>query len=139
MAAKRIGTDVCGSNVPMKHKRSKDGRKVYIELRSYFQNNSYKQNLAKTANKSIGEARYHGERRMFTLETYYIIMSKNFNLLEQAGVAHTLTEEQKVVKFEVGLKEEKQSLTALMLNQDGIAYLSLIKPLMYKIMYSCPP
>ena len=76
---------------------------------------------------------------MFTLEKYYIIMSKNFNLLEQAGVAHTLTEEQKVVKFEVGLKAENQSLIALMLNQDGIAYLSLIKPLMYKIMYSCPP
>ena len=34
-------------------------------------------------------------------------MSKNFNLLEQAGVAHNLTEEQKVIKFEVGLQEEK--------------------------------
>ena len=34
-------------------------------------------------------------------------MSKNFNLLEQAQVAHTLTEEQKVIKFEAGLQEEK--------------------------------
>ena len=34
-------------------------------------------------------------------------MSKNFNLLEQAGPAHTLTEEQKVIKFEAGLQEEK--------------------------------
>ena len=34
-------------------------------------------------------------------------MPKIFNLLEQAGVAHTLTEEQKVVKFEAGLQEEK--------------------------------
>ena len=34
-------------------------------------------------------------------------MSKNFNLLEQAGVVHTLTKEQKVIKFEAGLQEEK--------------------------------
>ena len=36
-------------------------RKVYIELRSHFQNDFYKQNLATTVNKSIGNARYHGE------------------------------------------------------------------------------
>ena len=78
-----------------------------IELRSQFQNDSYKQNLTTTSNKSIGYARYHGEEIMFTLETYYTIMSKDFNLLEQAGVAQTLIEEQRVVKFEAGLHDEK--------------------------------
>ena len=34
-------------------------------------------------------------------------MSKNFNLLEQAEVVHTLTKEQKAIKFEAGLQEEK--------------------------------
>ena len=34
-------------------------------------------------------------------------MSKNFNLLELAGTAHLLTEEQKIIKFESGLKEDK--------------------------------
>ena len=34
-------------------------------------------------------------------------MSNNFNLLEQAGVAQTLTEDKKVIKFEVGLQEER--------------------------------
>ena len=107
MAVEHIGTDGCGSNILIKHKCSNDGRKVYIELHSDFHINSYKKNLATTANKSIGDARYHGERRTFTLETYYTIMSKDFNLLEQAGVAHTLTKEQKFIKFEAGLKEEK--------------------------------
>ena len=34
-------------------------------------------------------------------------MSKNFNLLELAGIAHLLTEEQKIIQFESGLKEDK--------------------------------
>ena len=34
-------------------------------------------------------------------------MSKNFSVIEQAGVAYTLTEEQKLIKFEAGLQEEK--------------------------------
>ena len=100
LAVEHIGTDVCGSIIIIKHKRSKDGKKFYIELRSHFQNDSHKQNLSTAANKAIGDKRYHGERRTFTLETYYTIMSKNFNILEQAGVDHTLTEEQKVIKFE---------------------------------------
>ena len=107
MAVEHIGTDGCGSNILIKHNRFKDGRKVYIELRSHFQNDSYKQNLATTDNKGIGDARYHGEKRTFTIKTYYTIISKNFNLLEQSGVDHTLTQEQKVINFEAGLQEEK--------------------------------
>ena len=78
-----------------------------IELRSQFQNDSYKQNLSTTSNKAIGDTRYHGERRTFNLEKYYTIVSKNSNILKQAGVAQTLIEEQRVVKFEAGLQEEK--------------------------------
>ena len=107
MDVEHIGTGGCGSNILIKHKLSKDGRKVYIELRSHFQNDSYKQNVTTTSNKSIGYASCCGERRTLTLDTYYTIMPKNFNLLEQAGVDHTLTEEQKVIKFEAGLQEEK--------------------------------
>ena len=69
LAVEHIGTDGCGSNILIKHKRYKDGKKIYIELRSHFHNDSYKQNLATTANKATGEAMYHGERRTFTLET----------------------------------------------------------------------
>ena len=50
---------------------------------------------------------FFGGRRNFTLETYYDIMSKNFNMLELAGTAHLSTEEQKIIKFESDLKEDK--------------------------------
>ena len=49
---------------------------------------SYKQNLATAANKSRSEVKYYGERRHFSLETYYNIMSKKINMLELAEVAH---------------------------------------------------
>ena len=76
-------------------------------MKSHFHNEAYKQNLATSANKSLNEVKYFGERRTFTLETYYDIMLKSFNILELAGIAHLLTEEQKIIKFESGLKEDK--------------------------------
>ena len=59
------------------------------------------------ANKSLSELKYYGERRNFTLESYYDIISKNFNILESAGTIPLLTEEQKIIKFEAGPKKEK--------------------------------
>ena len=78
-----------------------------MELKSRFHNEAYKQNLATAANKLLGEVKYYGERKNFSLETYYDIMSKNFNMLELAGSAHLLSEEQKIIKFVAGLKEDK--------------------------------
>ena len=102
-----IGAVGCGSNSIIKHKRFKEGRRCYLELKSHFHNQAYKQNLATMANKSLADLKYYGDRRNFTLETYYDIISKSFNMLEMAGTAHLLTEEQKIIKFEAGLKEEK--------------------------------
>ena len=78
-----------------------------MELKSHFHNEAYKQNLATVANKSLSEVKYYCERRNFSLETYDDIMLKNFNMLELTGVAHILMEEQKIIKFEAGLKEDK--------------------------------
>ena len=102
-----IGTIGCGSNLVIKHKRLKEGRRCYLELKSHFHNDTYKQNLATLANKSLSELKYYGERRNFTLESYDDIISKNSNMLELAWTAHQLTQEQKILKFEAGLKEEK--------------------------------
>ena len=107
LLVEHIGTTGCGSNFVIKHKRFKDGRRCYMELKSLFHNEAYKQNLATAANKSLSEFKYYGERRNFSLETYHDIMSKNFNMLELAGVAHLLTKEQKIIKFEARLKEDK--------------------------------
>ena len=62
-------------------------------MKSNFHNEAYKENLATSANKSLSKVKDYGERRNFTLETYYDIMSKNFNMLELAGIEHLLTEE----------------------------------------------
>ena len=102
-----IGTVGCGSNLVVKHKRFKEGRCCCLELKHHFHNEAYKQNLATLVNKSFSDLKYYGERRNCTLETYLNNLSKNFNVLELAGFSHILTEEQKIVKFEAGLKEEK--------------------------------
>ena len=77
-----------------------------MELKSHFHNEAYKQNLALAANKSLSEVKYYGERRNFSFETYYDIISKNFNMLERARETHLLTEEQKIIQVEAGLKED---------------------------------
>ena len=38
--------------------------------------------------------------RKLILETYYDGLSKNFNMLELAGIMHLLAEEQNIIKFE---------------------------------------
>ena len=52
------------------------------------------------AETQLCEDSYQGERRDFTLETYYDIMSRNLNFLDLVGAVHSLTEEQKGIKFE---------------------------------------
>ena len=63
MLVEHIGTTGWGSNLVIKHKRLKDGRRRYMELKSHFHNEAYKQNLLTAANKSLSEVKYYGERR----------------------------------------------------------------------------
>ena len=74
LLVERIGSSGCGSNLVIKHKRFKDGRHCYQELTLHFHNEAYKQHLATSANKSFSKVKYYGERRNFTLETYYDIV-----------------------------------------------------------------
>ena len=96
-----IGTTGVGSNIVNTYKSSRN------DLVDHFKNDTYLENKATAANKSIVEAKYYGDRRNFTLETYYAIMSQNFLALDEAGPVHKLTEEQKITKFEGGLVEER--------------------------------
>ena len=101
-----IGTTGIGSDIVNRHKRSKDGYTCYLELNRHFRNDSYLENMASLATTNISKAIYKGDRAHFTIETYYNIMSKSFNDLDQAGSAHSLTEQQKITKFEQGLKDK---------------------------------
>lgn len=107
LLVQHIGTTGTGSNIVRKHQINKNGRSCYIEIKSHFQNASYKENLASAAENKIRDAKYYGDRRNFTLETYYTVMTGSFNDLELAGTAHALTEEQKITKFESGLADDK--------------------------------
>ena len=53
----------------------------------------------------MNAAIYRGDRRNFTLETYYTVMSKAFNDLAEAGAAHALNDIKKVSAFEQGLQD----------------------------------
>ena len=107
LLVQHIGTTGVGSNIVIKYKVTKDGRACYVELKRHFQNATYIENKATAANKVIAETKYYGDRRHFTLETYYTLMSQAFLELDSAGVVHTLSEEQKITKFESGLVEDK--------------------------------
>ena len=107
LLVQHIGSTGTGSNIIKKYKDNKNGRKCYMDIKFHFQNGAYRENMATAAENALREAKYYGDRRNFTLESYYTIMTNCFNNLELAGPAHALSEEQKVTKFESGLVEEK--------------------------------
>ena len=100
-----VGTEGVGSNIINKHVRSKDGRKCHQDFESHFHNESYLTNKASTATAILNSALYRGDRRNFTLETYYTVMSKAFNDLAESGPAHALNDVKKVSTFEQGLQD----------------------------------
>ena len=101
-----IGTEGNGSNIGNKFQRSKNGYKCHHEFESHFKNDAYLDNKASSAKQAINNEAYRGEKRNFTLESYYNIMSRAFNDLAIAGEGHALNEQQKVLTFEGGLKDK---------------------------------
>ena len=59
---------------------------------------------ARQSEKTIRDTYYISERRKFTIETYYGIITKAFNDLADVGYVYSLTKEHKVTKFEGVLK-----------------------------------
>ena len=100
-----IGTDKGpGTNIITRHKRVKDGRACFLELKQHFNTEAHDQTKALTASNTIKNAHYNGNRR-FTIDEYYDMMTKACNSLDDAGVVYRMTEEQKINSFESGLKE----------------------------------
>ena len=107
LLVQHVGTSGTGSNIIARHKSTKNGRQCYLELKGHFKTASYEETKARSAEKQISDANYFGERRNFSMETYYNIFAKAFNDLDDAGGVYELSEEQKINKFESGLREEK--------------------------------
>ena len=100
-----IGTTGPGSDIINQFKRSQHGRNCYLALRNHFMNATYLETKAQVARRNIRNATYHGDRRTFTLQTYYEIFSSAFNDLEYAGARYALNELQKIGEFQNGIKE----------------------------------
>ena len=100
-----VGSEGVGSNIVNRFKAAKNGYRCYHEFEAHFKNDAYLENKASAATQAMEGASYKGDRRNFTIESYYIIMANGFNDLAQAGPAHLLNEQQKVTKFENGLKD----------------------------------
>lgn len=79
LLVQHIGITRTDSNIARKYQVIKYGRKCYIDIKSHFQNASYKENLASGAKNKIRDAKYFGERRNFTLDTYYTIITGALN------------------------------------------------------------
>ena len=100
-----IGTTGHGSNLVTKYKTNQNGYQLYVDFKNHYHNEAYLGNQASAANQSLAKLQYKGERQFFNIETYYSRMTKAFNDLQNAGPAHALNEDQKISKFEIGLKE----------------------------------
>ena len=100
-----VGTEGIGSDIVNRFKTTKNGYSCYHAFNAHFRNASFLENKATSATTAMNNAVYKGDRQNFTLETYYSIMAKAFNDLEAAGPAHALSEQQKITKFEQGLKD----------------------------------
>ena len=101
-----VGTVCPGSNIVNRHTRSRNGYTCHQDIENHFRNDAFLDNKASNAIQAMSQAVYKGERRNFTLETYYGIMSKAFNDLEHAGTVHALNEQKKVTAFEQCLKDQ---------------------------------
>ena len=102
-----VGTSQ-GKSIVERHKSSRNGRRAWLDLLKHYQNDTYHQTLADRANAKIKNAHYIGERKNFTMNDYYNLMSKAFNdlaLSDPTGTQHALSEPQKITKFIDGLKD----------------------------------
>ena len=102
-----VGTSQ-GKSIVERYKQSRNGRKAWLDLLKHYQNDTYHQTLADRANAKIKNAHYIGERKNFTMNDYYNLMSKAFNdlaLSDPTGTQHALSEPQKITKFIDGLKD----------------------------------
>ena len=101
-----IGTTGAGSAFVNKYENSRNGQACYVDIKHHYANATYLQNKATSANAAIQNAFFHGNRRNFTIESYYTIMTNAFNDLNNSGPGYHLSEAQKIVKFEAGLKQD---------------------------------
>ena len=90
-----ISTKGVGSNIINNYHYTNNDRKCHQDFDLHFRNDDYLTNKATAAISTIISKVYKGNRRNFTLETYYTITSKTFNNLAAAGLDYALNNKKK--------------------------------------------
>ena len=101
-----VGTEEGRIRSIKQFKTSINGYRCYHVFEGHFKNDAYLENKATKADQAIQNSQYRRERKTFTMESYYTVMSNAFNHdLSQSDTVHALNKQQKVTKFENGLKD----------------------------------
>ncbi len=63
----------------------RDGRNAWLAFVAYFEGDAQKDRVKDHAYASIAAAKYHGEKKRFSFETYVTIHQEAYEDLEQYG------------------------------------------------------
>jgi hypothetical protein len=82
---------------------NRDGRGAWLALVAHYEGDVQKDRVKDAAYSSIAAARYHGEKKKFSFETYVSIHQEAFEDLEQYG--EHISEEKRVRDLLQGIKD----------------------------------
>jgi len=81
----------------------RDGRRAWLALVAHFEGDAQRDRVKDHAYSSIAAAKYHGEKKRFSFETYVTIHQEAYEDLEQYG--EHVSEEKRVRDLLQGIKD----------------------------------
>jgi hypothetical protein len=81
----------------------RDGRRAWLALVAHFEGDVQRDRVKDHAHSSIAAAKYHGEKKRFSFETYVTIHQEAYEDLEQYG--EHVSEEKRVRDLLQGIKD----------------------------------
>jgi hypothetical protein len=82
---------------------ARNGRAAWTALTMYYEGDAQKDRVKDNAYAAIAAAKYHGERKRFSFDTYVTIHQEAFEDLQQYG--ETITEDKRVRDLLTGIKD----------------------------------
>jgi len=92
------------------YNNTRNGRQAWISLVTHFEGDARRDRVKDMAYASIAAARYHGERKRFSFETYVTIHQDAYANLEQYG--QHVSEEKRVRDLLMGIKDNAPGANA---------------------------
>jgi hypothetical protein len=89
---------------------TRDGRNAWLALTAHFKGDAQRDRVKDNAYASIANAKYHGERKRFSFETYVTIHQEAYSDLVQYG--EQVSEEKRVRDLLQGIKDNSPAANA---------------------------